>query len=94
LGRSSREHANPAGAVVTALRVLIVEDEESIVAPFVRALERNGFEPVVARMAAEALRAASERSHDVVLLDLALPDAGGRDQRHRRGHRRTAPPTS
>jgi two-component system response regulator RegX3 len=60
-------------------RVLVVEDEQSIVAPFVRALERNGFDPVVARTVAEALRMAREARPDVVLLDLSLPDGDGRD---------------
>jgi len=60
-------------------RVLVVEDEESIVAPFVSALARNGFDAVVARTAAEARRAVRELEPDVVLLDLALPDGDGRD---------------
>ena len=62
-----------------APRVLLVEDEESIVAPFVRALARNGFDPVVARTAAEARTAARDLAPDVVLLDIALPDGDGRD---------------
>jgi DNA-binding response OmpR family regulator len=62
-----------------APRVLVVEDEQSIVDPFVRALERNGFDPVVARTVAEALRMARETHPDVVLLDLSLPDGDGRD---------------
>jgi len=59
--------------------VLVVEDEQSIVEPFVRALARNGFEPLVALTAAEALRIAREAAPDVVLLDLTLPDGDGRD---------------
>jgi DNA-binding response OmpR family regulator len=60
-------------------RVLVVEDEQSIAEPFVRALARNGFDAVVARTAAEALRIAREIEPDVVLLDLTLPDGDGRD---------------
>ncbi len=67
------------GSREAAPRVLIVEDEESIVAPFARALARNGFDPIIARTAAEARRAAKELAPDVVLLDLALPDGDGRD---------------
>ena len=37
-------------------RILFVEDEAAIFEPFSRALLRNGFEPVVARTAAEAIR--------------------------------------
>ena len=67
------------GARAPVPRVLLVEDEESIVTPFVRALARNGFEPIVARTAAEALRTAGTSEIDVVLLDLGLPDGDGRD---------------
>jgi DNA-binding response OmpR family regulator len=79
----TREDSQPATAdrrvASGAPRVLVVEDEQSIVAPFVRALERNGFDPVVAGTAADALRIARETSPDVVLLDLSLPDGDGRD---------------
>jgi two-component system, OmpR family, response regulator RegX3 len=61
------------------LSVLVVEDEPSIADPFARALLRGGFRPTVARTGAEALRRVAELCPDVVLLDLALPDADGRD---------------
>ena len=60
-------------------RILFVEDEEAISAPFARALEREGFEPVVARTVAEALKLAEQVEPDLVLLDLNLPDGDGRD---------------
>jgi len=60
-------------------RVLLVEDELSIAEPFALALARNGFEPLIARTAREALRLGIEAHPDVVLLDLALPDGDGRD---------------
>jgi two-component system, OmpR family, response regulator RegX3 len=79
----TREDSQPATAdrrvASGAPRVLVVEDEQSIVAPFVRALTRNGFDPVVACTAAEALRIARQADPDVVLLDLSLPDGDGRD---------------
>ena len=59
-------------------RILFVEDEDSISEPFSRALTREGFEPVVARTAAEALRLA-DTAPALVLLDLMLPDGDGRD---------------
>jgi two-component system, OmpR family, response regulator RegX3 len=60
-------------------RILLVEDEESISEPFSRALAREGFEPIVARTAAEALKLAEQRDPQLVLLDLMLPDGDGRD---------------
>jgi two-component system, OmpR family, response regulator RegX3 len=60
-------------------RILIVEDEASIAEPFARLLWREGFEPTVARTAAEALAAARATEPDLILLDLALPDGDGRD---------------
>lgn len=62
-----------------AQRVLLVEDEESIAEPFAAALARNGFEPLIARTAKDALRLGIEAQPDVVLLDIALPDGDGRD---------------
>ncbi len=59
--------------------ILFVEDEESISAPFSRALEREGFEPVVAATAADALEMAERLEPDLILLDLTLPDGDGRD---------------
>jgi two-component system, OmpR family, response regulator RegX3 len=60
-------------------RILLVEDEESISDPFSRALAREGFDPVVARTAADALRLADAVDPELVLLDLMLPDGDGRD---------------
>jgi DNA-binding response OmpR family regulator len=60
-------------------RVLLVEDEPSISEPFSHALEREGFLPVVASSAHEAREALVAGEPDIVLLDLMLPDADGRD---------------
>ena len=59
--------------------ILLVEDEESITEPLAEALAREGFEPVVAATAADALELAASRSPDLVLLDLMLPDGSGLD---------------
>jgi two-component system, OmpR family, response regulator RegX3 len=60
-------------------RILFVEDEAAIFEPFSKALERNGFEPVVAQTAAEGLELAERVKPDLVLLDLNLPDGDGSD---------------
>jgi two-component system, OmpR family, response regulator RegX3 len=58
------------------MRVLIVEDEETIAVPLAEGLSREGF--IVARAATAAEALASEIP-DIVLLDLRLPDMDGLD---------------
>jgi two-component system response regulator RegX3 len=65
--------------VVLVTRILFVEDEPAISETFSKALVREGFEPVTARTASEALALAERIEPDLVLLDLALPDGDGRD---------------
>jgi DNA-binding response OmpR family regulator len=67
----------PAKPVVHAgaVRLLVVEDDESIAAPLLEALDRAGFETTWAATGAAALTMASEA--DLVLLDLGLPDMDG-----------------
>jgi DNA-binding response OmpR family regulator len=59
--------------------VLLVEDEASIAEPFAKALEREGFSPVVAATAAAARELFAKRRPNIVLLDLSLPDGDGRE---------------
>ncbi|HEY1368199.1 MAG TPA: response regulator transcription factor [Gaiellaceae bacterium] len=58
------------------MRILLVEDEDSIAVPLAEALRREGFEVERAATGGEALRA---REPDLVLLDLRLPDLDGLD---------------
>jgi two-component system, OmpR family, response regulator RegX3 len=58
------------------VRVLIVEDEETIAEPLAEGLRREGFEVERAATGAEALAAPPV---DLVLLDLRLPDLDGLD---------------
>ena len=60
-------------------RILFVEDERSISEPFSKALAREGYEPIVAATAREALELAAQVDPDLVLLDISLPDGDGRD---------------
>jgi two-component system response regulator RegX3 len=60
-------------------KVLVVEDENSIVAPLTDALQREGFDTTTASTAAEALEIGRRGEHDLVLLDLMLPDGSGFD---------------
>jgi DNA-binding response OmpR family regulator len=57
--------------------VLLVEDETDIVSPLVRTLEREGYAVDQATTGEDAIAAASEGDHDIVILDLGLPDMDG-----------------
>jgi DNA-binding response OmpR family regulator len=57
--------------------VLLVEDETDIVSPLVRTLEREGYAVDQATTGEDAIAAASEEDHDIVILDLGLPDMDG-----------------
>ncbi|MGI8886968.1 MAG: response regulator transcription factor [Gaiellaceae bacterium] len=60
-------------------RILLIEDEESISEPLAAALEREGFDVLVAATAAEGRKLFRERAPDLVLLDVMLPDGDGKD---------------
>jgi two-component system response regulator RegX3 len=57
-----------------AVKILLVEDEDSIAEPLAEGLRREGFSVTRAATAAEALAASPA---DCVLLDLRLPDGDG-----------------
>ena len=59
------------------MRVLLVEDDDSIGDPLAAALTKEGFDIARARTAAEA--SAADLGVDLVLLDLGLPDGDGFD---------------
>ena len=59
--------------------ILLVEDERSIAEPFAGALAREGFEPVIAATARDALELFHRHEPQLVLLDIALPDGDGRE---------------
>lgn len=56
------------------MRVLLVEDDVTIAEPLVSGLRREGYDVTWVATGGEALSAAA---HDVVLLDLGLPDLDG-----------------
>jgi DNA-binding response OmpR family regulator len=57
--------------------VLLVEDETDIVSPLVRTLEREGYAVDQAVTGQDAISAATGHNHDIVILDLGLPDMDG-----------------
>lgn len=72
-------------------RILVVEDDSRIRTELLDALRQAGFDVSVAVTLAMA-RAAAERRHDLVLLDLGLPDGDGLELvRELRGSGRAVP---
>jgi DNA-binding response OmpR family regulator len=62
--------------MMVGMRILLVEDEHAIAEPLVQGLRREGFEVTHVETGADALAAPE---HDLVLLDLRLPDVDGFD---------------
>ena len=60
-------------------RILIAEDEESIVASLEFLMQRAGFETCVARDGSSALARVADFAPDLVLLDVMLPGQSGFD---------------
>lgn len=64
---------------MTKPRILVVEDEESMLAGLEYALAREGYEVALARDGAAALQELRARAPDLVLLDVMLPRRSGFD---------------
>jgi two-component system, OmpR family, KDP operon response regulator KdpE len=60
-------------------RILIVEDEPAIVRALQANLGAHGFQVETAASGAEAIKSYGRRRPDLILLDLALPDADGKE---------------
>jgi DNA-binding response OmpR family regulator len=58
------------------MRILVVEDDDSIAEPLLDGLHREGFTTTRVASGGEALET---EPHDLILLDLGLPDIDGRD---------------
>ena len=60
-------------------RILLIDDEQRILDFVSRGLEAEGYSVDVAADGDAGLRAALDQAHDLVILDLLLPDRGGHD---------------
>jgi two-component system, OmpR family, KDP operon response regulator KdpE len=61
------------------LSALVIDDEPQIRRLLTVALEANGYRVSTAAEGQQGLAAAAQRHHDVIILDLGLPDMGGID---------------
>jgi two-component system KDP operon response regulator KdpE len=64
---------------MSAIRILIVDDEPQILRFLRPALEASGYEVRQAETGREALRLAANIAPDVIILDLGLPDMDGKE---------------
>ena len=74
---SKRTQSSENGKVQRKARVLIVEDDPSIVFGIERNLIFEGFEVVVATSGAEGLEKALDPKVDLIILDIMLPEMNG-----------------
>jgi two-component system response regulator HydG len=63
--------------MVLAKKILIVDDDKSILRTFARILQKNGYEIDVVETGKEALEKADTKKYDLALLDIRLPDMDG-----------------
>lgn len=61
----------------TPKRVLLVDDDEEILASVEVALEKRGYEVIVARDGSEALMRAERDLPDLIILDVVMPKRSG-----------------
>jgi DNA-binding response OmpR family regulator len=73
------------------MKILVVEDEETMVTALRALLAREGFEVATARDGVEGVDVARSARPDLVLLDLALPGLDGLEVCHRIRQFSTAP---
>jgi len=66
--------------LVTALegkRILLVDDDETIIAPFQLILQKEGYQVDTASTGRQALEKAKEMEYQMVISDIKLPDVHG-----------------
>ena len=78
-GPERSSHNSPQNSGQSAGKILIIDDELAIRESLETLLSLEGYDVTVAGTAREGMTQIGERSFDVVLLDLALPDKSGMD---------------
>lgn len=73
-------------------RILVVDDEVEILVLLSRRLQSWGYEVLTVATGEDALRMAEEKRPDLILLDIVMPEMGGRDVCLRlKNHPKTSP---
>lgn len=60
-------------------RILVIDDDKSILRTFTRILQKNGYEIDVAETGKEAIEKSKEKCYNLALIDIRLPDMDGTD---------------
>jgi len=60
-------------------KILVVDDDKSILRTFTRILQKSGYEIYVAETGKEAVEKAENNHFDLALVDIRLPDMDGTD---------------
>jgi DNA-binding response OmpR family regulator len=60
-------------------RVIVVDDDKSILRTFTRILQKNGYEIDVAETGKEAIEKSAKKNYNLALIDIRLPDMDGTD---------------
>ncbi|MFD2513750.1 response regulator transcription factor [Pontibacter locisalis] len=69
------------------LKILVVDDEPSILMPLEFLMRKNGFQVFIARNGTEAIESVNKELPQVVVLDIMMPDVDGYEVcRHIRKH--------
>jgi len=60
-------------------RILVIDDDKSILRTFTRILQKNGYDIEVAETGKEAIEKSKKNRYDLALIDIRLPDMDGTD---------------
>lgn len=61
------------------VRILVIDDDKSILRTFTRILQKNGYEIDIAETGKEAIEKSKKTHYDLALIDIRLPDMEGTD---------------
>lgn len=60
-----------------AKRILVIDDEELLIRTFVKLLQKEGYDVLIAKRGSDALEIAEEASFDLIICDIRMPGIDG-----------------